>query len=221
MFGRETLNFLLPARMTYATPSRCHHQSFGGGGEWREHRGCSVHEVAVQSGVPSLTLRIVAPCTLGSRGDVCVRTLLRAGHPICLRLKHTLGGNINSRLSAVTGYCVLQETFRRLNKKIQADALSAEDAGISTAGRGDATERRGRGEGAETSTSIDSFFRAAKQRKQRPTSSRSSTRWMQRNVPREELVTKCTTVETIICRIQIYGKFPSPRFRHEISFATD
>lgn len=130
MFRRETLNFLLPTQMTYATPA-VSPSIFRG-----RANGASTGVVYTEwlyRRLSSLTLRIVAPSTLGSQGDVCTHTHLRAGHPICLRLKHT-PGNINSWLSAVTGYCVLQQTFRRLNKKIQADALSAGDGRISTVG---------------------------------------------------------------------------------------
>jgi len=51
-----------------------------------------------------------------TREVTCVHSY--EGHPIRPRLKHTLG-NINSTLER---YYVLRGTFRRLNKKIQADA---------------------------------------------------------------------------------------------------
>lgn len=61
-------------------------------------------------------LRIVGSSTLGSQGDVCVRTLLLSRPPdICFRLKH-IPAVISTRLWTVIGYYVLRETFRRLNK---------------------------------------------------------------------------------------------------------
>lgn len=68
MFRRETLNFLLPTRMTYATPAVSPSIFRGRANGASGYIGVSL---------VSLTLRIVAPSTLGSQGDVCMHTLTR------------------------------------------------------------------------------------------------------------------------------------------------